>query len=121
MPSSSMRKDDAIRLRHMLDAAREAMAFCAARTRADLERDRQLLLAVVKDLEIVGEAASRVSEGAVAEWNRIPWQDIIGMRHRLIHGYFDVDVEIVWNTVQVDLRPLVVLLDEALSGLSDPA
>ena len=50
MPSSSMRKDDAIRLRHMLDAAREAMAFCSAWTRADLERDRQPLLAVVKDL-----------------------------------------------------------------------
>ena len=86
MPSFNMRRDDAIRLRHMLDAAREALVFCAARTRHDLDHDRQLLLAVLKDLEIIGEAASKVSAEAVARWNRIPWQDIIGMRHRLIHG-----------------------------------
>lgn len=115
MPSSSMPPADAIRLRHMLDAGREAMAFCAGRTREDFERNRQLLLAVVKDLEIIGEAATKVSAETVAARSRIPWTDIIGMRHRLIHGYFDVDVEIVWNTVQVDLPPLVALLDDALS------
>jgi uncharacterized protein with HEPN domain len=109
-----MRPDDAIRLRHMLDASREAVAFCAARTRGEFERDRQLLLAVVKDLEIVGEAATKVSAETVAQFGRIPWQDIVGMRHRLIHGYFDVDVEIVWNTVQADLPPLVALLENAL-------
>ena len=118
MPSFSMRRDDAIRLRHMLDAAREAMAFCAGRAREDLEHDRQLLLAILKDLEIIGEAASRVSAETVARWSRIPWQDIVGMRHRLIHGYFDVDVEIVWNTVQTDLPPLVALPCEALSTAS---
>jgi hypothetical protein len=56
-----MRKDDIVRLRHMLDAAREAQGFAASRSRSDLDRDRQLLLALVKDVEIIGEAASRVS------------------------------------------------------------
>jgi uncharacterized protein with HEPN domain len=115
MPSSSMSPADAMRLRHMLDAGREAMAFCAGRTREDLERDRQLLLAAVKDLEIIGEAATKVSAETVASCSRLPWADIIGVRHRLIHRYFDVDVEIVWNTVRVDLPPLVGLLTEALS------
>jgi uncharacterized protein with HEPN domain len=97
------------------------MACCSGRTRGDLERDRQLLLAVVKDLEIIGEAASRVSERTTEAWSRVPWQDIIGMRHRLIHGYFDVDVEIVWNTVETDLPPLVALLEEALATPPEPS
>ena len=96
-----MLPDDVIRLRHMLDAAWEATGFCAGRTRADLERNRQLLLAVIRDLEIVGDAATKVSAETIVAQHRIPWPDIIGMRHRLIHGYFDVDVEIVWNTVQI--------------------
>jgi len=116
-----MRKDDAIRLRHMLDAAREALGFCAGRTRKDFDHSRQLLLAVVKDLEIIGEAATRVSSDTMAALTRIRWQDIIGMRHRLIHGYFDIDVEIVWNTVQADLPPLASELDEALSARPDRA
>ena len=57
-----MRRDDGVRLRHMLDAAREAVSFARGRTRDDLDKDRQLVLAVVKDIEIVGEAATRVSE-----------------------------------------------------------
>jgi len=62
-----MRKDDTIRLRHMLDAAQEAMGFVQGRTRADLNDDRKLVLALVKDIEIIGEAAYQVSEIAVLE------------------------------------------------------
>jgi len=116
MPSCNMRPDDAVRLRHMLDAAREAVEFCAGRTREDFERDRQLLLAVVKALEIIGEAAAKVSGQTAAAAPRIPWQDIVGMRHRLILGYFDIDVEIVWNTVRLDLPPLLEALEDALFG-----
>jgi uncharacterized protein with HEPN domain len=114
MPPCSMSKDDAIRIRHMLDAVQEALGFCASRTRNDLDRDRQLLLALVKDLEILGEAASRVSADTQRQWNRIPWAEIIAMRHRLIHGYFDIDVDIVWSTLQEDLPPLVAHLRDAL-------
>jgi len=110
-----MQKDDAIRLRHMLDAAREARGFAASRSRSDLDRDRQLLLALVKDVEIIGEAASRVSAETRMEWPDIPRLDIVAMRHRLTHGYFDIDPDIVWSTVTDDLPPLIAQLERAVA------
>ena len=77
-----MRRDDAIRLRHMLDAAREAITFAQGRNRSDLDTDRQLALSLVKEVEIIGEAAYQVSQATIARASRIPWEDIIGMRHR---------------------------------------
>ncbi len=112
-----MRRDDAIRLRHMLDAAEEAMAFAERRTRADLNTDRQLVLALVKDIEIVGEAAYQLSEQGRQERPEIPWDDIIGMRHRLVHAYFDINLDILWKTVQEDLPPLVRMLSATLRGI----
>jgi len=91
-----MRKDDAIWLRHMLDAAYEAIEFAQGRTRVDLNGDRQLVLALVKDIEIIGEAAYRVSQTARDQLPDIPWDDIIGMRHRLVHAYFDINLDILW-------------------------
>ncbi len=81
-----MRKDDRIRLQRMLDAAREAIEFAASSRREDLERDRKLTLALVKEIEIIGEAAYQVSESTRRALPEIPWQDIVGMRHRLVHG-----------------------------------
>jgi uncharacterized protein with HEPN domain len=83
-----MHKNDAIRLRHMLDAAREASGFVAGRGRADLDRDRMLALALLKELEILGEAAGKVSEETRVACGGIPWANIVGMRNRLILGYF---------------------------------
>jgi uncharacterized protein with HEPN domain len=87
-----MLPSDLVRLRHMLDAAREALAFGTGRTSDDLTRDRVLTLALVKCIEIIGEAAAKVSTQTRASTPQIPWSDIIGMRNRLIHAYFDVDV-----------------------------
>ena len=105
-----MRKDDTIRLRHMLDAAQEAMGFVQGRTRADLNDDRKLVLALVKDIEIIGEAAYQVAEIARDQLQDIPWNDIIGMRHRLVHAYFDINLDILWRTVQEDLPALIAVL-----------
>ncbi|MDR4483692.1 MAG: HepT-like ribonuclease domain-containing protein [Nitrospirales bacterium] len=80
-----MREDDLIRFRHMLDAAREAVEFVRGRTRFDLNRDRQLVLALVKDIEIIGEAAYQVTTDTRDQTCGIPWNDMIGMRHRLVH------------------------------------
>ena len=77
-----MQRPDVIRLEHMLDAAREAVAFIAGRTRADLDSNRMLVLAVVKSIEIIGEAASRVSEEGRATVPHLPWRQIVGMRNR---------------------------------------
>ncbi|MBI4610960.1 MAG: DUF86 domain-containing protein [Candidatus Rokubacteria bacterium] len=109
-----MRKDDANRLRHMRDAAREALEFARGRVRSDLDTDRMLVLALIKDTEIIGEAANQVSEETRAQFPKIPWADIIGMRHRLVHAYFDINLEILWRTVQQDLPPLLAALEKAL-------
>ena len=100
-----MPKDDRIRLRHMLDFVREAVSFARGRSRSDLDHDRMLALALVKCIEIVGEAAASVSPQARARYATIPWADIIGMRNRLVHAYFDIDQ--VWDTTTDDLPPLV--------------
>jgi uncharacterized protein with HEPN domain len=113
-----MHRDDAIRLRHMLDAVREVQGFAASRSRPDLDHDRLLLLALVKDIEIIGEAATRVSADTRVEWPDIPWLDIVTMRHRLVHGYFDIDLDIVWSTVTEDLPPLAAQLEKALASVS---
>ena len=88
-----MRKDDLIRLRHMLDAAREAVEFAQDGCREDLVGNRKLTLALVKDVEIIGEAAYQISEDTRRNLPEIPWDDIVGMRHRLVHAYFDINLE----------------------------
>ncbi|MEJ5378212.1 MAG: HepT-like ribonuclease domain-containing protein [bacterium] len=100
----------------MLDAAEEAMGFARGRKRSDLNHDRQLVLALVKDIEIIGEAAHQTSDETRAKLPEIPWDDIIGMRHRLVHAYFDINLDILWQTVQNDLPPLVERLGAYLSG-----
>jgi uncharacterized protein with HEPN domain len=100
----------------MLDAATEAVSFAAGRTRRDLDRDRLLNRGLVKSLEIIGEAASRVSEEVQAAHPDVPWFEIIGMRNRLIHGYFDVNLNIVWDTIHSNLPPLIETLTTLLQS-----
>ncbi len=107
-------EDDLTRLRHMLDAGNDAIRFAVGRQRADLDTDRMLLLSLLKCIEIVGEAASRVSSETQAGLAKLPWPDIIGMRHRLIHAYYDVDHDLVWDTVEQDLPGLIDALRECL-------
>lgn len=109
-----MYRDDTTRLRHMLDAAREAVRFAEGRTRQDLDDDRMLVLALVKDMEIIGEAAYQISAETRAHLANVPWDDIIGMRHRLVHAYFDINLDILWGTLEQDLPPLVDALAAAL-------
>jgi len=94
----------------MLDAAREAIGFVQCKRREDLDRDRLLVLGLVKAVEIIGEAAYQTSEEMRRQVPEIPWEDIIGMRHRLVHAYFDINLDILWNTIQEDLPPLVSTL-----------
>jgi len=105
---------DLIRLRHMLAAAKEALEFAAGKTRMDLEKDRLHMLAIIKSIEIIGEAASKVTETFKTEKSNIPWNDIINMRNRLIHAYFDVNLDIVWQTVKTDLPDLIKDLEEII-------
>jgi uncharacterized protein with HEPN domain len=109
------RRSNDIRLRHMMDHAREALALTQGKTRADLDSDRLLELALIRLLEVVGEAASRVPDEECALYPEIPWPQIIGLRNRLIHGYDAVDLDILWQIIQVDLPPLVSVLETILA------
>jgi uncharacterized protein with HEPN domain len=97
----------------MLEAAKDARRFAAGRARADLETNRMLSLALVKSIEIIGEAGTRVSEQGRRELPEVPWAEIVAMRHRLIHAYYDVDLDVVWETVERDLPPLIATLERA--------
>ena len=109
-----MLKDDRIRLQHMLDAANEALTFIQGKIRADLDSDRMLVLSLTRELEIIGEAASKISAETRSQNTSIPWQDISGMRNRLIHAYFDIDLDTIWTTVSRDLPTLKAELEKIL-------
>jgi uncharacterized protein with HEPN domain len=113
-----MRKDDRTRLRHMLDAAREAVHFSEGKTRHDLDGDRLLALGLMKCIEIVGEAAANISNECKASLPLIPWKSILGMRNRLVHAYFDIDLDVLWYTTTVSIPPLIQMLEAVITGES---
>jgi uncharacterized protein with HEPN domain len=100
----------------MLDAAREAMSFVQGLNSSALENDRKLALALVQELAIIGEAAGKVSPDFARSSPEIPWPKIVGMRNRLIHGYREVDLEVVWKAVTEDLPSLVPKLEGLLGA-----
>lgn len=106
-------------VRDMLDAVQKAMAFVAQMTFAEFEDDEKTVFAVVRALEVAGEAAKSVPEETRQRFPRIPWRDLTGMRDKLIHGYFGVSKEIVWRTVTGDLPRLPPLLTEMLLALDE--
>lgn len=110
----NMREHDAIRLRHMIDSEREAISLARGRVRDDLETDRQLPLSLFKKSEIIGEAASQVTDPTRQELAGIPWNSIIAMRNRLVHACFSINLDILWSTVQQDLPGLIDLLERSV-------
>jgi uncharacterized protein with HEPN domain len=91
------RHESAVGLRHMLEYAREAVEMARGRSRDDLDSDRKLNLALVRLLEIIGEAAKRTPQSERLRCPDIPWTQIIGLRNRLIHGYDSIDFDILWE------------------------
>jgi uncharacterized protein with HEPN domain len=100
-------KSDQIRIRHMADAAQKALNFTKGKTRPDLDEDDQMALATVRLIEIIGEAAAKITPETREAHPVVPWNDIVGTRNRLIHGYEDVDLNIVWQIVKEDLPDLL--------------
>jgi uncharacterized protein with HEPN domain len=109
-----MSNDDLVRIKHILDASEESVKFLENRQRRELDTDRMLSLSLVRLLEIIGEAARGVSIQVREKYPNIPWKQMAGIRDRLIHGYFDVDMEIVWKTVKEDIPPLINQLAELM-------
>lgn len=107
--------EDDVLLRDMLAFAERAVAAVADRTRSELESDVVLAAALERFIEVVGEAASKVSAPTKEAATDIPWSEIIGMRNRLIHGYASVDYDIVWDVVSADLREMISNLEALLA------
>ena len=109
-------EEDVVRLRHMLDAAEQAVAFAKGRTRQDLDGNKMLVFALVRAIEIIGEAANQVSAAGRAQAPSLPWQEMVGMRNRLIHAYFDINLDRLWDTTAQDLPALIAVLQNVLGS-----
>lgn len=99
--------EDRTRIQHMLDAAERIVAFTDGLSKEQFLEDEKLHLAVTRLFEILGEAANNISDDLQEKYNDVPWREIAGVRNRLIHGYFDVDLNIVWQIIKQDIPPLI--------------
>ncbi len=106
--------DDATRVRHIIDAAAKVLRWTRGKTRTDFAADEQLQAAVLYEIQIVGEAASRLSQDFRDSRDDIPWPRITGMRHIIVHAYMHVDIEIVWQVVTERLPPLLDVLRKTI-------
>ena len=98
----------------MLDAAVQAIAFAEGRSRQDLETDQQLEFAITHAIQIIGEAAAQVTETGRAVCPDVPWRQIVGMRHHLVHAYWDVNRDRLWETLTENLPPLIAQLEAVM-------
>ena len=110
----SQSKDDTVRLLHMLEYALKAAAFTKGKSRSDLNDNEMLAMATIHAIEIIGEAASTVSQELQDRYPKIPWDQIIGTRNRLVHGYIEINLDIIWAIITTDLPPLISNLKRAL-------
>jgi len=110
--------DDSVRLRHMLDAARKAVALTAGKTKAQVAADEIGQLALARLLEIAGEAAGRISPDYRAAHPELPWIEMGGLRNRLAHAYFDIDLDVLLDIVAKDLPPLIAQVEVLLGKAS---
>lgn len=108
-----MRRKDFFRLKHMHESCEAILSFMHGRTRLDLEHDRMLKSAVIRELQVIGEAAGKVSRHTQSQYH-LPWHQLIGMRNRLIHSYFVSDEEVIWVSVKKDIPRIKHILDNIL-------
>ena len=105
-----MRPDDRVRMLHIRDASESVRRFVLGRQRSDLDSDEMLLFALVRAIEIIGEAASRVSDETRQAFPAVPWSEVVAMRNRLVHAYHNVNHDILWKTATVEVPALAASL-----------
>jgi len=109
------RGDPLRRLRDMLNYSREAVSLTQGKSREELDTNRLLNLALVRLLEVIGEAASKVPREECSRYPEIPWPQIVSLRNRLIHGYDQIDLDIIWQILTRDLPLLIAELERIIS------
>ncbi|MHA1239010.1 MAG: HepT-like ribonuclease domain-containing protein [Candidatus Odinarchaeia archaeon] len=109
-----MKKDDTVFLKHILDAINLIEEYLKDKKYNEFKNNRMLQDAIIREIEIIGEAASKISMELRNKYSDIPWRQIVGMRNKLIHGYFGIDLDAVWDTVIKDIPPLKRKLQEII-------
>lgn len=107
---------DSLKLRHIVDAIEHILDFTKSVSEEEFVADYEKQSAVIRQFEIIGEAASKFTSGFVERYNNVDWPKVVGMRHKMIHDYFDVDVKIVWATVTDDVPALKESLNKILEN-----
>jgi uncharacterized protein with HEPN domain len=102
-------------LHDILDAIDKAEKFLKGLSFADFDKDEKTQFAVIRALEIIGEATKKIPENIRSQYSDVPWREVAGMRDILIHDYFGVDTEVVWKTTHVDLPELRIQIQQILS------
>lgn len=100
-------KENLVYIGHMLDNANKAVELIKGKTRDDFDNDEVLFLALAHLVQIIGESARRLSKQFCETHTNIPWKAIIGMRHKVVHDYMDIDANVLWDTVTKELPPLI--------------
>jgi uncharacterized protein with HEPN domain len=108
--------DDRIRAEHMLEAARDVVAFARGRRREDLETDALLRRAMINAIQEIGEAANRISPAGRTRLAGVAWAQLVGMRHRLVHGYAEINLDMVWTVATSEAAELIRALETGLVG-----
>lgn len=114
-----MTSDDAFYLRHIRDAIHQIQGYVRGVDESEFMTDEILQDAVIRQLSIIGEAVGQLSDELREESPSVPWTDIYGMRNKLVHDYFGVDLEAVWDTVQQDLPSLLSAVNALLGNQED--
>jgi uncharacterized protein with HEPN domain len=118
MPSlsdSNLKRDWRLYAQDMDRFARRAVSYCADLNRAQFEANQLMQDAVLRNIELIGEAATRIPEEVRLAHPEIPWREIIAMRNQLIHAYLGIDLDVVWDVVQVELPLLIPQLKAVMS------
>lgn len=106
-----MQRDDTVYLGHMPDMARKVSVRVAEKTQADYDADEDLRFVIAHLVRTVGEAAARVSNPTKEAHPEIPWKQITGIRHRIVHDYMGVDYDILWEVATRHIPPLIKTLE----------
>ena len=114
-----MKKDDSVYLHHIIDAFVLIEHYMDNVSHEEFLRNRLLQDGVIRQLEVMGEAARNLSEDLRNEHPQIPWRQMIGLRNRMIHAYFNVDLQIIWEIVQGDIPDLKQKMKQILDAISE--
>ena len=109
-----MNKDDSIYIGHMLDLMRKAVGKAQGKSKEAYDRDEDARIVLTHLVQMIGEAANRVPPASRAVHASVPWKQIVGVRHRIVHDYLEVDYDIIWEIVTRDFPPLIPVIASIL-------